>query len=172
MQKVKIPQKVDPRYTAAKRLDYVGIIPKEKLERLQSIVEEIVEDAEVNLTFGVDLQGITAIEGSVGTAVKCVCQRCGELFDLKISSQIRYTPDLKKVEELGLEDLYDFVDVDEFGEVDLYQILEDELILALPSSPRHEDADCSEGGKEWVAGEIVEPEKTNPFAVLSKLKSK
>ena len=44
MQKVKIPQKVDPRYTAAKRLDYVGIIPKEKLERLQGIVEEIVED--------------------------------------------------------------------------------------------------------------------------------
>ena len=114
MQKVKIPQNVDPIYSASKRLDFDGIIPKEKLERLLDMVGEIKDDAEVHLTFGVDLQGITAIEGSVGTAVKCVCQRCGELFELRLESQIRYTPDVKKVEELGLEDVYDFVEPNEF----------------------------------------------------------
>ena len=170
MQKVKIPQNVDPIYSASKRLDFDGNIPKEKLERLLDMVGDIKDDAEVHLTFGVDLQGITAIEGSVGTAVKCVCQRCGELFELRLESQIRYTPDVKKVEELGLEDVYDFVEPNEFGEIDLYQILEDELILALPSSPRHEDSDCPEGGKEWVAGEVSESVRANPFAVLSKLK--
>ncbi len=169
MQKVKIPQKVDPVRAAAKKLDYEGYIPKEKLERLAGVVEAVLSDAEVKISFGVDLQGLTVIEGNVGTAVKCVCQRCGDSLELNIASDFRYTIDEKKAKALKLEDDYDFAEVDEFGELDLYQILEDELLLSLPLVPRHPDGVCEipNGG---VFGEIPEQENSNPFAVLSKLK--
>ncbi len=170
MQKVKIPLKIDPYRAASKRLDYDGIIPKENLLRLAEMVEAILTDIEVHLSFGVDLQGLTAIEGKVGTAVKCVCQRCGKDFDLELKVDFAYTPDQKKVETLGLATEYDFVDLDEFGEVDICSLIEDELILELPSFPKHELADCSAQDNDWVVGEIKEEPKTNPFAVLKELK--
>jgi uncharacterized protein len=45
MQKVKIPHKVDPVRAAAKKLDYDGYIPRDKLERLAGVVETVLSDA-------------------------------------------------------------------------------------------------------------------------------
>ena len=56
----------------------------------------------------------------------------------------------------------------------LHQLIEDELIVAMPIIPMHEDTDCSSGSKDIVVGEIdpAHEERPNPFAVLEKLKSK
>jgi uncharacterized protein len=172
MQKVKIPQKVDPYRSATKRLDYDGIISKENFSRLAEVVEAILKDIEVHISFNVDLQGLTAIAGRASTAVKCVCQRCGESFDLDLVAEFSYTPDQKKIESMGLTTEYDFVSTDEFGEIDLYSLVEDELILALPIIPKHQEDDCAESEEKWVYGHVVESEKANPFAVLNELKSK
>ena len=93
MQKVKIPHKVDPVRAAAKKLDYDGYIPRDKLERLAGVVETVLSDAEVRLSFSVDLQGLTVIEGSAGAAVKCECQRCGDPCELRLSADFHYTVD-------------------------------------------------------------------------------
>lgn len=172
MQKVKIPQKVDPFRSAAKRLDYDGIAPKQNFSRLAEVVEAILKDIEVHVSFNVDLQGLTAFAGRASTAVKCVCQRCGKSFDLDLVAEFSYTPDQKKIESLGLTTEYDFVDTDEFGEIDLYSLLEDELILALPIIPKHSENECPDFEEEWVYGKVEESAKTNPFAVLNGLKSK
>lgn len=170
MQKVKIPRYVDPIRAAAKRLDYEGIIPKENFSRLADVVDEILVDVDVKLSFDVDLQGLTVIVGNVGVAVKCVCQRCGEPFDMDLSAEVSYTTDIAKVEKLGLSVDYDFAELNEMGEVDLYSIIEDELILSLPIVTKHDEDECKVKEEEWVAGEIEESEVNNPFAVLSKLK--
>ena len=170
MQKVKIPHKVDPVRAAAKKFDYDGYIPRDKLERLAGVVETVLSDAEVRLSFSVDLQGLTVIEGSAGAAVKCECQRCGNPCELGLSADFHYTADEKKARDLGLEDDYDFADPDEFGELDIYNLVEDELILSLPMVIMHPEGECEmpEGG---VYGKIVtENTESNPFAVLGKLK--
>ncbi|MGN1392638.1 MAG: 23S rRNA accumulation protein YceD [Succinivibrionaceae bacterium] len=170
MQKVKIPRFVDPIKSAAKRLDYEGIIPKDQMSRLAEVVDEVSNDIEVKVSFGVDLQGLTVIEGNVGAAVKCVCQRCGEVFDLVLQTNLSYSSDEEKINKLGLNVDYDIATVNEFGEVDLYSIIEDELILALPLVTMHDVAECPMGEVEMVVGKIEESESSNPFAVLSKLK--
>lgn len=170
MQKVRIPQMVDPVRSAAKRLTYKGIIPKEKLLRLSDIVK-ILTDIDVELSFSVDLQGMTVIEGNVGTSVKCECQRCGELFNFDIETDLVYSSDEEKAKKLGLFDNYDFISQNEFGEVDLYNMIEDELILSLPTVIMHEECEDEAYGSEvYVSGKIEE--KPTPFAVLSVLKSK
>ncbi|MDD6177364.1 MAG: YceD family protein [Succinivibrionaceae bacterium] len=116
------------------------------------------------------MQGLTAIEGRACTAVKCVCERCGESVVEDLAVDFKYTPDQKKVEALGINVEYDFVEVDEFGEIDLVTLVEDELILSLPIVPKHDV--CPNFKGEWVSGEIEEDTKANPFAVLNELKSK
>ena len=170
MQKVRIAQKLDPIRSAQRRLGYEGIIPKECFKRLSDMVETILDDIEVTISFGVDLQGLTAIEGRACTAVKCVCERCGESVVEDLAVDFKYTPDQKKVEALGINVEYDFVEVDEFGEIDLVTLVEDELILSLPIVPKHDV--CPNFKGEWVSGEIEEDTKANPFAVLNELKSK
>ena len=171
MQKVKIPHKVDPVRAAAKKLDFDGYIPRTLLERLAGVVETVLSDAEVHLSFSVDLQGLTVIEGSAGAAVKCECQRCGNPCELGLSSDFHYTVDEKKARNLGLEDNYDFAEADEFGEVDIYKLIEDELILTVPMVVTHPEGECEIPGG-GVYGEVVAEENTegSPFAVLGKLK--
>lgn len=172
MQKVKIPQMVDPARSAAKRLDYDGIIVPGAFTRLSEMVEEILKDVEIHLSFYIDLQGLTVFEGKASTAVKCICQRCGEPFEYNLTAEFKYTTDVKKVETLNISVDYDEIEPNEFGEVDIFNIVEDELILALPFSQMHAQEDCSVNGDTWVFGEIQTEEKTNPFAVLNQLKSR
>ncbi|HGI9354760.1 TPA: YceD family protein, partial [Vibrio cholerae] len=70
-------------------------------------------------------------------------------------------------------DEYDLVDLNEFGEVDLVQLVEDEFILNLPQVAMHDEADCSVDSDNLVFGELPEEvleEKPNPFDVLKSLK--
>lgn len=168
MQNVRIPQRVDPTKLAQKRSSYDGVFAKDHLARLADVVVEIERDIEVKVDFDVDLQGIIAIVGNASTAVKCVCERCGEPFTIDLAADFKYTPDQKKIESFGISTEYDFVDTDEFGEIDLLALVEDELMLALPLVPKHDKCPDFEG--YWVSGKIEEEAKTNPFAVLKNLK--
>ncbi len=69
--------------------------------------------------------------------------------------------------------MYYFVELNEFGEVDLVQLVEDEFILNLPQVAMHDEADCSVDSDNLVFGELPEEvleEKPNPFDVLKSLK--
>ena len=56
------------------------------------------------------------------------------------------------------------------GFVDIAEIVEDELILAIPLVAMHEDTACNEN---WQASETISDStvKENPFAVLQQLKT-
>lgn len=77
----------------------------------------------------------------------------------------------KAASDLGAEDIYDAVELDEFGDLSLYGIIEDELILALPMVPKHDISECSVKDDIQVFGEVKEdaPSEGNPFAGLGKL---
>lgn len=171
MQSVKIPLTIDPYRAAAKKLDYEGCIAASDLARLAEMVLSVAGDAWVDLSFYEDLSGIVVLEGTVVCPVIMECQRCGGRMSMDLSAQFRYTPDAKKLEELELQDQFDCVDLNSLGEVDLYAIIEDELILSLPLIARHSDEECpaSDLIESLNDNEDTTESKHNPFAELGEL---
>jgi uncharacterized protein len=173
MQKVKIPRTVDPGKAAQKRLDYDGIIQVSLFKRLNESVEGVKRDANVTLSFGLDEQRLIVISGKANIEVDLECQRCNEIFAHECEVQFTYTPYFSEKSEEDAPEEYDLVDLNEYGEVDLIQLVEDEFILNMPQVAMHDEADCSVNSNNLVFGEIPEEiveDKPNPFDVLKSLK--
>lgn len=171
MEKVKLPIKIDPARCAVKRLDYVGVVERAQLVRLAESVIDIQDDVEAELSFGTDAQGLTIMQGTAHTLVKLECQRCGDAFDHYCDVEFIYTPLSAKVEEEELPEAYEPIELDENGEINLHQLLEDELILNLPIVPMHAEHECRRAGMQMSWGEIAPAdERPNPFAALNNLK--
>ncbi|GAB2656956.1 23S rRNA accumulation protein YceD [Vibrio panuliri] len=173
MQKVKIPRTVDPARAAQKRLDYEGIIQVSLFKRLLESVEGVQRDAQVSLSFGLDEQRLVVISGKANIEVDLECQRCNEVFAHECEVQFTYTPYYNEKSEEDAPEEYDLVDLNEYGEIDLIQLVEDEFILNLPQVAMHEVADCSVDSDNMVFGELPEEvveDKPNPFDVLKSLK--
>lgn len=174
MQKVKIPVTIDPYRTAQKRSSFDGILQLQNLTRLSEQLSNTDGDVAVIVHCGNDEQGLVYIEGEAQCTVQVRCERCGDEMTLNINSSFAYTP--VKGDDSAQEEIpqrYDVIETDEHGEVNLRQLVEDELILALPLFPMHDEGQCDPNKLQMSWGVIEpEPEKPNPFAILQELKKK
>ncbi|BDM64607.1 hypothetical protein NFHSH190041_20590 [Shewanella sp. NFH-SH190041] len=174
MQTVKIPVSIDPIRAAQSRSSYQGVVPGKQLKRLNELCAGDCSDVTVSLECGVDLQGIVYLKGKAVTELTLTCQRCMTLLTTEVTVDFCFSPCRTPAEIDELPDAYDPIECNEIGEIRLHQLIEDELIIAVPLIPMHEDSKCSQGSKDIVVGEIepAQEERPNPFAVLEKLKSK
>ncbi len=175
MQTVKIPVSIDPIRAAQSRLDVQGVVPGRQLKRLNEVCAGDCSDVSVSLECSVDLQGIVYLKGKAVTELTLACQRCMTPFSTKVTVDFCFSPCGTQAEIDELPEAYDPIECNEIGEVRLHQLIEDELITAIPLIPMHDDKSCYQGSKDMVVGEIKvvqEEEKPNPFAMLAKLKSK
>ncbi|MBT2954088.1 23S rRNA accumulation protein YceD [Vibrio anguillarum] len=173
MQKVKIPRSIDPAKAAQKRLDCDGIIQLSLFKRLEESVAGVKRDAQVSLSFGLDEQRLVVISGKANISVDLECQRCNKVFAHECEVQFKYTPYLGSKTDEDAPEEYDLVDPNEYGEIDLVQLVEDEFIINLPQVAMHDRAECSVNSDNLVFGEPPEElaeEKPNPFDVLKNLK--
>ena len=174
MQKVKLPLTVDPVKDAQRRLDYQGYYAANQLSRLAESVSKVLSDAQVTLSFFVDPQKLVVMKGHVNVDVELHCQRCGEPFIQTVDCEFCYSP-VANLDQIDvLPEIYEPVEFNEFGEIDLLGTIEDELILSLPIVPMHSSEHCEVSVAEQVFGELPEElaKKPNPFAVLANLKQK
>lgn len=171
MAKVKLPLTIDPIKSANKRSTYVGVYSSSSLLRLLDAVEDCEPLIDVEVKFAKDAQGLTYFQGSAATQVQLLCQRCNHAFPHSIQLEFCYSPVQGQDEEDVLPDVYEPVEVNDHGEVDLLQIIEDELILTLPIVPLHAEEECKVSKDDMTFG-VIEPEqeRKNPFAVLKELK--
>lgn len=176
MQKVRIPVMVSPVKSANKKQTFDGVVPVGTLKRFQGLLAETsTQDPEVNVEFGIDEQGLSYFSGSATTQVKLVCQRCNEPFAVDITAQFAYAPVTSQQDAENLPERYEAAEVNEYGEINLHGLIEDELILAMPLVAMHEPEDCRVDRDAMTWGEIEEPseeDSENPFAVLQELKRK
>ncbi|MGO2508242.1 MAG: 23S rRNA accumulation protein YceD [Vibrio hibernica] len=173
MQKVKIPRTVDPAKSAQKRLDYQGIIQSSLLKRVAELTEGVKRDAEVSLNFELDEQRLTVISGKANVEVELECQRCNQNFAHLCEVEFTCTPYYNEKSEQDAPEEYDLVDLNEYGELDLIKLVEDEFILELPQIPMHDESECSVKSNNLVFGKLPEDlleDKPNPFDVLKNLK--
>ncbi|WP_101775236.1 23S rRNA accumulation protein YceD [Pasteurella oralis] len=174
MQKVKLPLTVDPVKDAQRRLDYDGYYAINQLERLSESVSKVLSDAQVRLSFFIDPQKLVVMKGQATVDIEVVCQRCQKAFMQTIDCTFCYSPVANLDQADVLPEIYEPIEFDEFGEIDLLGTVEDELILSLPIVPLHSSEHCEVSVAEQVFGELPEElaKKPNPFAVLASLKQK
>ncbi|MFS7250180.1 23S rRNA accumulation protein YceD [Rahnella rivi] len=171
MQKVKLPLAVDAIRTAQKRLDYSGIYTPGQVTRLAASVVSVDSDVQTSLSFDIDNLRLAVINGQSDVTVTLECQRCGKTFEHQVHATYCFSPVRNDEQAEALPEAYEPIEVDEFGEVDLLAMIEDEIILSLPVVPVHESEHCEVSDADMVFGKLpAEVEKPNPFAVLASLK--
>ncbi|MGM3176148.1 23S rRNA accumulation protein YceD [Dickeya lacustris] len=173
MQKVKLPLTLDAVRTAQKRLDYVGVYAAEQVMRVAESVVSVDSDVNATLSFNIDSQRLAVIDGHADVTVTLLCQRCSRPFEHQVHTTFCFSPVVNDEQAEALPEAYEPVEVNEFGEVDLLAMIEDELILSLPIAPVHDSEHCEVSDADLVFGQLpAEAEKPNPFAVLASLKRK
>jgi uncharacterized protein len=92
----------------------------------------------------------------IKTDLPAICQRCLEEMQIALNLEFNYLISEKIVDELEENDEMDWLEVSK--EMDVFELIEDELLLALPYAPVHE-TNCAKNSMQ-------SGEKPNPFAVL------
>ncbi|ABN74471.1 23S rRNA accumulation protein YceD [Actinobacillus pleuropneumoniae] len=173
MQKVKLPLTIDPYKDAQRRMDYEGYISRSLLNRLGESVSNVLSDAQVTLSLYIDPQRLTVIKGTATVEVEFDCQRCGNPFTQTLDCSFCFSPVSNNMDQAdNLPEIYEPIEVNEFGEVNLLDMIEDGFIIELPLVPMHSEEHCEVSVSEQVFGELPEElaKKPNPFAVLANLK--
>jgi len=113
------------------------------------------------------------MQGTASVTLIVECQRCSGEFEYHCKAEFSYTPLLRNTIEDELPESYELIQLDENGEFDLNELIEDELILSLPIVAMHPLEECPMAGAQMTWGEIdPADERPNPFAVLTSLKRK
>jgi len=162
-----LPATVDPILLADKGARLFGRVPLRNMARLKAQLLDDEGEAEVDLAFecseGANLR---RMHGSVIAHVSMTCQRCLEAMTVEIST----APDtilLRTGEaEPGLPPEADVLTVGT-APTPIAELIEEELLLALPMVPMHELDECP--ARAYIAGS-PDSEKKRPFAELARRK--
>jgi uncharacterized protein len=142
-----------------------GTLPVASLERLHDQLANVAGELAFRLQGRRGQRGELLLEVEVSGTLALACQRCLEaiVFDLDVDSLLELVPEGAELSQEELEDdTRDFLPV--AGELDVAQLVEDEVLLALPVAPRHER--CG------LPGAAAAGEQIHPFATLAALKGK
>ncbi|HZX29790.1 MAG TPA: YceD family protein [Rhodocyclaceae bacterium] len=142
-----------------------GTLAVSDLQRLHDLVTEVSGEIRYRLQGLKGQHGQPQLRLTASGNLPLACQRCLEAirFDVEVDSVLELVPEGAEMSQDELEDdTRDFLPV--AGSLDVAELVEDEVILALPVVPRHED--CG------LPGAAEAGEKLSPFAELARLKGK
>ena len=145
-----------------------GEIPVADLPRL---AEESVDKAGAvrwTLEGGSDMRGHPQLVLAVSGALNLMCQRCLTpfVFEFESGATLVLAKDEDSADEIDAQLADESVEVIVgSGSFDVSQVIEDEALLAIPLSPKHDV--CPDPVAREAEQEV---KKESPFAVLKKLK--
>ena len=151
---------------------FEGEVALSELKRLGELLQ--LDDAgvvgrNIAVTFEFLRSGfdVPMLAGHLQTSLELECQRCLKPLEFPMELDFRLLIDAS--DELLSQSSEDTLYSDD-GYIDIAEVVEDELILAIPLVAMHEDTACNEN---WRDSELPAeaPMKENPFAVLQQLKT-
>jgi|AutmiccommuBRH23_1029490.scaffolds.fasta_scaffold01945_7 uncharacterized protein len=163
-----LPRAVAARKLASQGQRLGGAVAQEVLPRLMDAVLESGPQVTVELQFSAEEGGKPEIHGHVETRVTLNCERCLKPVELTLAAE----PALGLVRtDAEAEALPGRLDpcVLPGEDLDLFELVEEELLLALPIVAMHEDVSC----QPWLAGvdDADDADDTqSPFRALERLK--
>ena len=165
-----LPETVDAWRMVTARRSFTGSLPLASLKRLASSLAATQGDVRFELSFDRDTLGVAYVGIQAEAPLTLMCQRTLEPFVLPVRLDSHIGLIVREEDEAGLPAGYEPLLVPGDGVINPAEVIEDELILALPVVP------LKPGGVEeefvWSSDEedeVVE-KKVSPFAALQKLK--
>ena len=160
-----LPERIEPVGLADAGRSFRGEVPVSELMRLRPALSSADGRLKVVLEFRLDERRVRTLAGRIEGSVDLVCQRCLETLKFPLDLEFRLGIVTSNEEIDRLPDGYEPILVN--GEpLRTFDVVEDEVLLAIPVVPIHEGVDSCESGY------VNQPraEKENPFSVLEKLK--
>ncbi len=161
-----LQQHVNPAELARKRARLEGVLAPAELARLCEVTLGIVADIEIELEFSRRRPGGTAVQGQVRTVISQVCQTCLDPVEISLSTTVDLLL-LGSDEEIQVQPVHQDTLFYEVGAISIADLIEDDLLLALPMVPRHSE-DCL-GKLDYEAPRALEPVRKRPFQDLGDL---
>ncbi|MBD1230597.1 DUF177 domain-containing protein [Acinetobacter seifertii] len=177
------PAQIEPFKWAEQGFTWSGQLPLSRLTRIAREAVGSIDNQLINIDCKLSMDAyhrIVWLDGHMETKVPMECQRCLEPVEMPIVSDfhIALVDDESLIERLD-EDA-DFIvlgesesstkgDFDTPASINLLALLEDELLLLMPLSPKH---DACEHKHQPTIQNVVEEKRDNPFDVLAGLKGK
>lgn len=142
-----------------------GDVPVVALVRLADSVYDCSGELHYTLVGHIDGRQRPGLRLGVAGAISLRCQRClGNLpYQVNVNTTLLLLGNGGGSDTAEIEDL-DAVAAD--AEMDVWSLVEDEVLLALPIAPRHLEGDCGLGAGADRA------RAASPFAMLADLKQK
>ena len=144
-------------------------MPLSAMARLGGSLADTEGECRYALEFGRDALQVPYVELSIEAGLPLVCQRSLERFVLPVQLVQRLGLIRDEADEAALPPEYEALLVEADGMLKPAELVEDELILALPVVPVSPEAEAVE--REFVPS-AEETAQANPFAALAGLKKK
>lgn len=146
-----------------------GVVLVAELSRLADILSDQSGELSYAVRGALDKHGVPKLILSLHGGCHLVCQRCLQSMDyeIQVSTSVmlrdQATLDLLDEAEGEVEEEYESILAD--AHLDVWSLLEDEIILSLPFAPKHDVGVCK------AAKEVKhQSDDSHPFAALAKLK--
>jgi len=138
---VELPQLVDPMACIEAQIVYEGSIKSNQLMRLSEQLCGKSDLITYKLDFSQDPKGRCIVHCELTAGLHVICQRCNEEMALPVTvvSDLCVIPEDCTAQDLPKR--YEpLVSVE--GNIALLEVIEEELLLAIPMIPRHKEQDC------------------------------
>ena len=166
-----LPPFLDLGTAVRQEVHLTGTLAVKSMPRLAAALSSDSGVAEVALQAAPEIGGRALLSGTIRARLAMTCQRClaGVELDVEAAPRLAWVRSEAEMEALPPE--YDPL-LSPDGRVAVKDLVEDELLLALPLVPRHAEGACRETSPA-AAVSVPEPEEEsskNAFAELAKLK--
>lgn len=161
-----LPEFVDPLALVEKRRQFKGSLPLSQMPELQELLFDREGSVRVELNFGKEGR-VAAVTGSVQAELKLMCQCCLGPIPWTVSSIVNLGVVGSIDEADRLPESYEPLLL-EADAIPLADIIQEELLLAIPTIPQHERCEPDVPRETRPAPETTK--RPNPFAVLANLK--
>ncbi len=165
----RLPAHINPVSFSEKGKTLVGALNISELARISDMLTDNSGQVEIDFTFDKDGR-VPVVDGFIKARLQLVCQSCLEGLEWLVEKHIKLgvVTSLEQADRLGNN--YEPLFLEE-EKISLLELVEDELLLALPDFPRHEEACTKRHDSASETYEEQETESNNPFSVLAKLKN-
>lgn len=138
---MELRQLIDPVECLKQDKSFQGVVSSAELSRLNELLSSPTEDIAYSISFSRDASKRCIIHSHVTAQLPVLCQRCGQamVLPIDVSTQLCVVADDQLAKQLPAD--YEPLVIAE-GVVSLGDIVEEELLLAVPMIPKHPEDKC------------------------------
>jgi uncharacterized protein len=168
----RLPEIIEPLHLADKRGELKGEIAVSSLKRIADMLYSDEGSVVVELFFGREGR-LAKVEGRIHAVLQLECQSCLQAVEWSVDNVIKLgiVNSIDQANRLP-EDYEPLLVEDET--MRLSDLIEDELLLNLPTYPKHQHS-CFAANADKIKTSISEPDSKsspeNPFSILATLKN-